>query len=212
MKNYQALNITLFLFLIINLIVNNTLVLAVEPKHPNNQDQYYQYNINIIERLARIEEGQKAIISEMNVRFEAVLKEMDTRFEAILKEMQTRFEAVDKRFEAVDKRFESLIREMNARFEGVDKRIDQLGTYFMAIIGTFVSIFLAMIGFAIWDRKTMLVKAREESEKLYNNLQQEERLNIKRNNDRIQQVIDIMKKMSEQIPEMKNMMQTANLL
>ena len=219
MKNYKSLNITLFLFLIINLIVNNTLVFAVEPKHPNNQDQYYQYNVNIIERLARIEEGQKAIISEMNVRFEAVLKEMQTRFEAVDK----RFEAVDKRFEAlisemnarfeaVDKRFETLIREMNARFEGVDKRIDQLGTYFMAIIGTFVSIFLAMIGFAIWDRKTMLVKAREESEKLYNNLQQEERLNIKRNNEKIQQLIDIMKKMSEKIPEMKNMMQTANLL
>jgi len=75
-----------------------------------------------------------------------------------------------------------------------------------------VSLFLAMIGFTIWDRKTMLVKAREESEKLYNNLQQEERLNIKRNNEKIQQVIDIMKKMSEKIPEMKNIMQTANLL
>ena len=62
------------------------------------------------------------------------------------------------------------------------------------------------------SKNKMLVKAREESEKLYNNLQQEERLNIKRNNQKIKQLIDIMKKMSEKIPEMKNIMQTTNLL
>ena len=41
----------------------------------------------IIERLTRLEEGQKSI----------------------LREMDKRFEAIDKRFEAIDKRFETII-------------------------------------------------------------------------------------------------------
>lgn len=45
----------------------------------------------IIERLARLEEGQKSL----------------------LREMDRRFEAVDKRFEAIDKRFESLERRLD---------------------------------------------------------------------------------------------------
>jgi len=47
----------------------------------------------IIERLTRLEEGQKSI-----------LREMDKRFEAI----DRRFETIDKRFEAIDRRFDQL--------------------------------------------------------------------------------------------------------
>jgi len=91
----------------------------------------------IVERLSRLEEGQKRLESrvddlrsEMIARFEAV----DKRFEAIDK----RFEAVDKRFEAVDKRFDDLRADMNSRFAII--------TWMM---GLFISLVLAMLGFVI---------------------------------------------------------------
>ena len=84
----------------------------------------------IIERLVRLEEGQKNLLREMDKRFEAVDK---------------RFEAVDKRFEAVDKRLESL-----------ERRLDQLGDIFIGIVAAFAAIVAVTIGFAIWDRRTAL--------------------------------------------------------
>jgi len=84
----------------------------------------------IIERLTRIEEGQKAILREMDKRFEAV---------------DRRFEAVDRRFEAVDK-----------RFEDINNRFDQLIKVFIGIIAAFAAIVAVTIGFAIWDRRTVL--------------------------------------------------------
>jgi hypothetical protein len=77
----------------------------------------------IIERLTRLEEGQKAI----------------------LREMDKRFESIDKRFESIDKRFES-----------IDKRFDQMINIFIAIVASFSAIVAVTIGFAIWDRRTMI--------------------------------------------------------
>ena len=44
----------------------------------------------IVERLTRLEEGQKALFRELDKRFEAI---------------DRRFESIDKRFEAINKRF-----------------------------------------------------------------------------------------------------------
>jgi chaperonin cofactor prefoldin len=93
----------------------------------------YQANLNIVERLARFEEGQKAIVTEMRTRFEAI----DNRFEMLIKNIDKRFEAVDhrfemliknidKRFEAIDNRFEMLIKNIDKRFESVDNRFAML--------------------------------------------------------------------------------------
>jgi len=76
--------------------------------------------IDVLERLARLEEGQKMIIEIMNKRFEDINK----RFEDINK----RFEDINRRFEDVNKRFEDL----NKRFEDINSRFTMLTT-FMAV-------------------------------------------------------------------------------
>ena len=103
----------------------------------------------IIERLTRLEEGQKAILREINTRFESI----DTRFESI----DTRFESIDTRFESIDTRFES-----------IDKQLDRQYQLILGIMGIFAAMFASTIGFALWDRRTMIrpfeikVKAIEE--------------------------------------------------
>jgi len=115
-----------------------------------------------VERLARLEEAQKAIIVEMRTGQKAIIVEMRTRFEAVDK----RFETIDKRFETIDKRFDSLIREMSQRFEAMDKRISllenqisNLGAYIFAMFAAII----ALLAYVIWDRKTAFDKAFAES-------------------------------------------------
>jgi len=87
----------------------------------------------IIERLTRLEEGQKSILRE-----------------------------IDKRFEAIDKRFETIDR----RFEAIDRRFDQLNNLIIGIIGAFSAIVAVTIGFAIWDRRSMIRPFEDKVEEL----------------------------------------------
>ena len=66
------------------------------------------------------------------------------------REMELRFEAVDKRFEAMDKRFE----DMNQRFE-------TLTNYML----TLTAGIFGLIGFMMWDRRTVVEKAKKECTK-----------------------------------------------
>ena len=69
-----------------------SLLLAVETA-PRISDR------EIVERLTRLEEGQKHLHSEMNSRFNDLRSEMNSRFGDLRFEMNSRFQAVDKRFD-----------------------------------------------------------------------------------------------------------------
>ena len=76
----------------------------------------------------------------------------ETRLEAVEKRMEEGFTQMDKRFEQVDKRFE----QVDKRFEQVDKRFDDHLSYIGYIIGLFGTICAVIIGFTLWDRRTMV--------------------------------------------------------
>ncbi len=66
-------------------------------------------------------------------------------------------------FQQIDKRFEDLRDDMNKRFEQVDKRFDQTLTFLWMLTGIFTTLTLGVIGFAYWDRRTIIRKAKEET-------------------------------------------------
>ena len=84
---------------------------------------------------------------------------VETKLDMFIKQVDERFEAVDKRFEQVDKRFE----QIDKRFEQVNKRFEQMFTFLWIITGIFVTIMVANMGFAYWDRRTIIRKAKEET-------------------------------------------------
>ena len=106
-------------------------------------------NEEILKKLNKIEHNQELIKQEMKLRFEGI----DRRFEAIDK----RFESIDKRFEDMNKRFESI----DKRFEDMNKRFETLTNFILALT---TGIF-GLIGFMMWDRRTVAEKARREMEK-----------------------------------------------
>lgn len=75
--------------------------------------------------------------SEMNLRFDMV----DRRFE----EVDRRFEEIDRRFEEVDQRFVGV----DKRFDGVDKRFDAIDSRIRFMIGTTLTIGLALFGLQV---------------------------------------------------------------
>ncbi len=70
--------------------------------------------IDLLERMVRVEEGLKNIAEQMQKGFEY---------------MDKRFEQMDKRFEQVDKRFEDMQYSINKKFELVDKRFEDMQHY-----------------------------------------------------------------------------------
>ncbi len=128
------------------------------------------------ELLIRLEERLNQIdkmFEQMDKRFEQVelriselREDTNKRFAELREDMNKRFEQVDKRFEQVDKRFEQVdkrFEQVDKRFEQVDKRFEEVNRRFesmlqlmMAIVGAFAAIVAVSIGFAIWDRRTMI--------------------------------------------------------
>src|SRR3989338_4071906 len=88
----------------------HTVVFAVETA-PRISDR------EIIEKLARLEEGQNALRSEMKTEINALRSEMKTEINALRSEMKTEINALRSEMkanaEAVDKRFDDLRWTMN---------------------------------------------------------------------------------------------------
>lgn len=86
------------------------------------------------------------------------------RMEATL---QVFMQQVDKRFEElradVDKRMDELRSDMNKRFEQVDKRFEELLTFMWILAGIFTALVVSVIGFAYWDRRSIIRRARIET-------------------------------------------------
>ena len=88
-----------------------------------------------------------------------MLIELKVRLDQLEKRMDERFEQVDKRFEQVDKRFE----QVDKRFDDVNNRFNDMFNYFYILTGIFTTIMVASIGFAFWDRRTVIRQARKEA-------------------------------------------------
>jgi len=155
---------------------------------------------SVDQRFESVDQRFESLIGEINNRFESLTREMNNRFESLTREMNNRFESVDQRFE-------SLIREMNKRFEAIDQRIDQQNLYFIAILGAFVTMFVSIIGFAIWDRKSAAQKLASDKSS-----QEKTEAMVKQLFDKYQEVLFIMNKLTENKPEMREMMYRANFL
>ena len=93
------------------------------------------------ERLVRLEATLKVFMEQVDKRFEQV----DKRISELREDMNKRFEQVDKRFEQVDKRFEEMV------------------TFLWMLVGIFTTLTAVVIGFAYWDRRTIIRKARDEA-------------------------------------------------
>ncbi|MBX6422746.1 hypothetical protein [Thermosulfurimonas sp. F29] len=88
---------------------------------------------------------------------------LETQFREFRESVNKRFEDMNKRFEDMNKRFEDVNRRFDEMRDDVNKRFDQLYTFLWVITGIFSALVAVVIGFALWDRRTTIRRAREES-------------------------------------------------
>ena len=91
-------------------------------------------------------------------------RERLVRVEVTLQQMEKRFEQIDKRFEQVDKRFEELREDMNKRFDQTNLRFQEQQSFLQMMVAFLGALFVAVFGFAYWDRHALLSKAKEEAQ------------------------------------------------
>ncbi len=126
------------------------------------------------ERLIRLENKLEVFMEQTDKRFVELREDMNKRFELVDKRFVELREDMNKRFELVDKRFVELREDMNKRFELMDKRIVELRedmnkrfgemiSFFWIITAIFTTLTVAVIGFAYWDRRTIIKKAKEKT-------------------------------------------------
>ncbi|MEE2716083.1 MAG: hypothetical protein VX610_01530 [SAR324 cluster bacterium] len=115
-------------------------------------------------------QAQQVDWERMDQRFDQLEKQMDQRFDQLEKRMvrmettlQMFMESTNQRFEQVDQRFAELREDMNQRFAQVDQRFEQVMQTLQMIAAIFTAFFLAMLGYAWWDRRTIVRKAKEET-------------------------------------------------
>ncbi len=118
------------------------------------------------DRLIRLEATLQVFMEQVDKRFEQVEKritelreDMNRRFEQVDRRMEELRSDMNKRFEQVDRRFE----QVDKRFEQVDKRFEELITFMWILAGIFTALVVSVIGFAYWDRRTIIRRAKLET-------------------------------------------------
>ncbi len=118
----------LFLFLT---LLSPTAAQAIEPAPPLSDRE-------IIERLTRVEtklDANTAAIAQLR-------EDMNTQIAQLREDMNTQIA--------------QLREDMNAQFGRIEAQFDRLYNLMLGIVGAFVVLVVATIGFALWDRRTML--------------------------------------------------------
>ncbi len=147
--------------------------------------------------------GETPYVKVTNEMIYQKLLEIEKRqaiFEERFKQIDKRFEQIDKRFEQVNKRIDDLREDMNKRFEQVDKRFEQMFTFLWIITGIFTTLTLGVIGFAFWDRRTIIKKAKEEA---IEEIEKEGRL---------KDLIEALRELAKKDPELAKILKNFNLM
>ena len=100
--------------------IKELIVAVIAERRPEMAGNNVRYELEIRERIVRVEEELKHQRELMMEGFHRI----DKRFEQLIGEMNARFAQVDKRFEQVEKRFE----QIDKRFEQIDRRFEVMTT------------------------------------------------------------------------------------
>ncbi len=144
---------------------------------------------------------------ELLIRIDERLNQMDKRFELLEQQianlradMNTRFEQVDKRFEQVDKRFE----QVDKRFEQLDKRFELIIYLMISIVSAFAAIVAVTIGFAIWDRRSMIRPFEDKVKNIESDITEDR--------DKINRLIEAFRKLAQNDPKVAKILKSFSLL
>jgi len=129
----------------------------------------------IIERLTRLEEGLKNLSETVN----------------------RGFQANELRFQAMEQRFQTMEQSFNQRF-------DQMIQLMIGIVATFGAIVAIAIGFAIWDRRSMIRPFETKTRAI--------EAEIAKNEDKLHRLLEALRELAKKDAELANVLRSFTLL
>jgi hypothetical protein len=90
--------------------------------------------------------------------------------------------------------------QTDKRFEQVDKRFEQVTTFLWMLVGIFTTMTVTTIGFAFWDRRTMINRARDET------------IQIIEKDGRLCHLIQALRQLAPEDPKLANVLRSHGLL
>ncbi|HRQ05303.1 MAG TPA: hypothetical protein PK580_05010 [Nitrosomonas halophila] len=143
----------------------------------------------IIESLAELKAGQKALEERMDQRFTTMQQQMDLRFTTMQEQIDQRFAAIDQRFVSIDQRFEFL---------------QQLMLVMIASI-------FGLIGFIVWDRYTTLRPMDQRLRRIEEDLEKDLELKAP-DGSRIIRLIHALRELSKEDKKLEAVLRSFSLL
>ena len=107
----------------------------------------------IIERLTRLQEGQRNLEQRMVEGFAALGQRIDDTNRRI-DDTNRRIDDTNRRIEDTNRRIEDNNRSLSQRFDDTNRRIDELREYLLWGFGVMFAGMFALVGFVLWDRRT----------------------------------------------------------
>ena len=126
----------------------------------------------IIESLANI----RGDIKELRAGQNALSDKMDQRFGVVNQRVDNMKQGIDQRFDAVNQRFDDMQQGMNQRFDAVNQRFDIMEkrfVFFQNLMLVLIAGVFGLIGYIVWDRRTVFRPFEERLIKLEVELQRD---------------------------------------
>ena len=161
----------------------------------------------IADRLTRLEEGQNAIRTEIGQLREDMDKQIGQLREDMDKQIGQLREDMDKQIGLLREEMGQLREDMNRQNQhlrdDINAQFDRLFQLLLGLLGTFTALVIATIGFALWDRRTMLrpVESRVTS------LEEE----MSANRPRTAALLESLRNLSQRDPELAAVLKNFNL-
>ncbi len=119
---------------------------------------------------------------------------------ATLEQLNKRIEDINKRIEDTNKRIE----DTNKRIEDVNKRIDDLMNFLWMLAGIFSAITAVTIGFALWDRRTMIRPFEDKVKSMEKD--------ILENKEKVQKLIETLRELAKEDEKVARLLKYMNLM
>ncbi len=109
--------------------------------------------------------AQQRVTNEMIYQQLIEIRKQQAVFDERFQQIEKRFELIDKRFEDINKRFEDInkrFEDINHRFEDINRRFENLTQFLWILSGIFTTLVAVVIGFAYWDRRTIIAETKPQ--------------------------------------------------
>jgi len=126
--------------------------------------------LSLLNLPALAQEQQVVVPYTLADRDRAILTEAKiSTVEPKLIAIETRLSSVETRLSSVETRLSSLEARMEVKFESQQRQLDDLKTLFYWGFGILITLFIFMLGYMIWDRRTAMKPALEQASKAMEN-------------------------------------------